>query len=174
MPRTYDEHGTVPPADRIGLPASVDQLITRHVDAVIDELKRRYSRALAHNPAGTAIMAKVVRRATVSGLLAQLDLDGRFVGNLPGGNPGTWDAWQGSRERTLEASEWPAHLAAAMPSVIDGAGASVAAAGAEVGLRERRPGDVRRVGEQAAEAGGALVRCLIAPGGHEAHSSGQR
>ena len=148
--------------DRIGLPASVDQLISRHVDAVMEELRQRYSRALAHNPPGTAVMAKVVRRATVSGLLAQLDADGRFVGHLRGARPETWEAWQRSRRQTLDGSEWPARLASAMPDVVESAGASVAAAGAEVGLRERRPGDVRRVGEQAAEAGGALVRCLTA------------
>jgi hypothetical protein len=155
----------VPARDRIGLPTSVDQLIGRHVDAVMEELHYRYSKALAHNPAGGAVMAKVVRRATVSGLLAQLDLDGRFVGHLPGAGATTWDDWQRQRRQTLEGSEWPAHLAAAMPAITDEAGASVAAAGAEVGLRERRLGDVRRVGEQAAEAGAALVRCLTAEGG---------
>ena len=152
----------MPASDRIGLPASVDQLISRQVDAVMDELRHRYSKALAHNPAGTAVMAKVVRRATVSGLLAQLDLDGRFVGHLPGAGPATWDDWQRRRRQSLEGSEWPAHLATAMPEVVEAAGASVATAGAEVGLRERRLGDVRRVGEQAAEAGAALIRCLSA------------
>ncbi len=148
--------------DRIGLPASVDQLLTRHVDAVIEELRQRYSRALADNAPGTAVMTKVVRRATVSGLLAQLDADGRFVGHLPAPGPETWDAWQRSRQQTLEGSEWPARLASAVPEVVKSAGESVAAAGVEVGLRERRAGEVRRIGEQAAEAGGALVRCLTA------------
>ncbi len=154
--------------DRIGLPASVDQLIARHVDALIEELQQRYSRRLADNPAGTAVMAKVLRRATVSGLLAQLELDRRFVGNLPASDPDTWGVWQRERRQTLEASEWPSRLAAAMPTVIDGAGASVAAAGGEVGLRERRAGELRRVGEQAAEAGAALVRCLTEPRSKEA------
>ena len=144
------------------MPASVDQLIGRHVDAVMEELRYRYSKALAHNPAGSAVMAKVVRRATVSGLLAQLDVDGRFVGDLPEAGEETWDAWQRSRRQTLEGSEWPPRLSSAMPEVVQSAGESVAAAGAEVGLRERRPGDLRRIGEQAAEAGSALVRCLTA------------
>ena len=152
----------MPARDRIGLPASVDQLISRHVDAVMGELQQRYSQALANNPAGTAVMAKVVRRATVAGLLAQLDVDGRFVGHLPGAGPETWDAWQRARRQTLEGSEWPARLSSAVPRVVADAGASVAAAGAEVGLRERRAGEVRRIGEQAAEAGGALVRCMTA------------
>ena len=157
----------MPADDRIGLPATVDELISRHVDGLIDDLRRRYSKSLAHNPPGTAVMAKVLRRATVSGLLAQLEADGNFVGHLRGARPETWDAWQGSRRQTLEGSEWPAELARAAPGEVEAAGASVAAAGAEVGLRERRAGEVRRVGEQAAEAGAALVRCLTAPGDHE-------
>ena len=152
----------MPTEDRIGLPEPVDQLIGRHVDGVIEELQRRYSKSLAGNLAGTAVMAKVVRRATVSGLLGQLEADDHFVGHLRGAGAETWDVWQRMRSQTPEGSKWPAHLAATMPAVIDRAGAQVAAAGAEVGLRERRWGDVRRVGEQAAEAGGALVRCLTA------------
>ena len=150
----------MPAEDRIGLPTSVDRLIGQQVDAVMAELERRYSQSLTGNRAGKAVIAKVVRRATVAGLLAQLDADGRFVGELPDAGPRTWDAWQRMRERTLEATTWPAQLASTTPEVIAQAGTWVAAAGAEVGLRERRPGDVRTIGEQAAEAGGALVRCL--------------
>ena len=146
--------------DRIGLPASVDQLIGRHVDSVMEQLQRRYSKALAGNPAGTAVIAKVIRRATVTGLLAQLDADDHFVGHLRGAGPGTWEAWQGAREETLEGRRWPTHLAQSMPAAIEAAGGSVAAAGAEVGLRERKAGEVREIGEQSAEAGGALVRLL--------------
>ena len=150
----------MPAEDRIGLPPSVDELIGRHVDSVMEELQQRYSRSLAHNPHGRKVMTKVVRRATVSGLLAQLDADDHFVGHLGPAGPDTWEAWRRTCRQTLDGREWPARLAASRPAVIEAAGASVAAAGVEVGLRERRPGDVRRVGEQAAEAGGALVRCL--------------
>lgn len=152
------------PDDRIGLPASIEELIDREVDAASEELQRRYSRSLAGNPIGRSVMAKVVRRAAVSGLLAQVDLEGRFLGRLPEAGPATWDAWQGMKEQTLEGSQWPERLAATTPEVIKQAGAMVAAAGVESGLRERRTGELRRIGEQAAEAGAALVRCLPASG----------
>ena len=145
---------------RIGLPAAVDDLISRHVDDLVAELQRRYSRALAQNPPGTAIMAKVLRRATVSGVMAQLDADGNFVGHLRGAGPHTWEEWQAARRETAEGSEWPARLSQAAPAAVERGAGSVASAGAEVGLRERRPGEVRRIGEQAVEAGGALARGL--------------
>ena len=149
--------------DRVGLPASVDELIGRHVDTVIEDLKRRYSQSLAHNRPGTVVMTKVVRRATVAGLMSQLEVDGHFVGHFREAGPDAWGSWQGLRRQTPTGSEWPAQLGAVMPSAIEDAGASVASAAAEMGLRERRPGEARRVGEQAAEAGAALARWLTDP-----------
>jgi hypothetical protein len=143
--------------------AACDGLVGREADAIADALTRAHPRALADNPDGVALIGEAVRRAIWLGLAAGCERAGCPVEQLDCGDPDAWERWHRQRDRTPEASAWPAELEASVPDVVENAAELLVAAGAELGLRGRSSRDLRDVGGQAAEAGAALARALTGP-----------
>jgi hypothetical protein len=136
-----------------------EELIGREADAVTAGLARAYRRALADNPEGAAHIAEAVRGAIVLGVEAGCARAGTPAAELDCGAD-AWELWQARRDLTPEGRVWPSDLG---PEVLERARQRVADAGADLGLHGRAERSLRHVGEQAAEAGAALVRAMTEP-----------
>jgi hypothetical protein len=140
-----------------------EALIEREADAMVDALRRAHPRALEDNPEGVELLREAVRRAIELGLDAGCERAGLAAAELDYDRPDTWERWQRRRDRAHESNAWPAELRATAPGVVEEARGTLAAAGAELGLRGRWSRTLRHAGEQAAEAGAALARVLTEP-----------
>jgi hypothetical protein len=146
-----------------GVSAARDDLIGREADAVMEELARAQPRALADNPDGRALLDEAVRKAIALGLDAGCAQAGRTAGELDFGRAGAWERWQRRRDRTSDARAWPAELARVDPGVVAQGRQLLVDAGLELGLHGRASRALGKAGEQAAEAGAALVSALTEP-----------
>jgi hypothetical protein len=144
------------------LTAPVESLVDRHVAEVVSALARRHRRQLDDNPDGSAVIAAGVRAAVMAGIVAQSHLEGLPAGGLEAA-PNTWEQWQLAKAETPEALEWPEELVRRDPAAVNRAGELLAWAGRQLGMHGRELGDLHAAGEQAAEAGAALVRSIAHP-----------
>jgi hypothetical protein len=146
-----------------GVSGSLDGLIGREADAVVESLSRAHPRVLAENPDGVALLGDAVRDAIRLGLDAGRGHAARPVGELGFTQAEAWELWQRQRDRTPEARAWPAELATTEPRVVARARELLVDAGRELGLHGRSSRAFGDAGEQAAEAGAALARALTEP-----------
>jgi hypothetical protein len=135
-------------------------LIGREADAVVEALARSLPRAVADNPGDVGLLRDAVRDAIRLGL----DAGSRRTAALDFGQADAWERWQRQRDRTPEATAWPAELAASDPDVVARARELLVDTGDELGLGGRSSRTLGDAGEQAAEAGAALARALAEPG----------
>jgi hypothetical protein len=140
----------------------VERLLARERAEVLAELQRAHRRVLCDNPEGSALVARALGQALLVGLRAQCKLDGLYPHNLHARDD-AWADWQRVRDETPEAVDWPHELGQTVPDAVREAGELLASAGAELDFHTRRIADLRRVGEQCAEGGAALVRTLARP-----------
>src|SRR5438067_1251124 len=146
-------------ATKTQLTEPVDRPLARERAEVLEELQHTHRRVLSDNPEGSALVSRALGRALLVGLRAQCKLDGLYPHKLQARDD-AWADWQRVRDETPEAVDWPYELSQTVPAAVREAGEILASAGAELDLHRHVIADLRRVGEQCAEGGAALVRTL--------------
>jgi len=142
----------------------MDETVRRFAVSDVERLSGRYSRALAGNAAGQAVLIGALERSVELGYDGWCAIDGEPDGEV-GRAEELWARWQRQRDFTPEAERWPDRLAkrgdAASERVLEAAATCLVEAGAELGLTAGGHGRgattvLSDVGRQAAEAGAAL------------------